>query len=320
MKPKSLWKLLKTIVIKWLDDDPFQSAAALSYYTLFSLAPLLIISIAVAGFVFGHEAAHNQIVMTIQGLVGRESAEAVQAMIQSASNRPESGMLSSLIGGIVLLFGAGGVVGQLQTSLNTIWGVKAQSDSGVHEFIRRRFISFAMVLAVGFLLLVSLTISALISGVAQFMGALIGEAALIAHVLDILLSFGFITLLFATIYKLLPDVEIQWNDVLTGAAMTSVLFTIGKSLIGLYLGSSAITSIYGAAGSIITVLLWVYYSALIFLLGAEFTQVYAGMYGSGFGMSAVETIGATGVQPNPASQGAAGIGVPVSANDTKQLE
>ena len=292
MKPKSLWKLLKTIVIKWLDDDPFQSAAALSYYTLFSLAPLLIISIAVAGFVFGHEAAHNQIVMTIQGLVGRESAEAVQAMIQSASNRPESGMLSSLIGGIVLLFGAGGVVGQLQTSLNAIWGVKAQSDSGVHEFIRRRFISFAMVLAVGFLLLVSLTISALISGVAQFMGGLIGEAALIAHVLDILLSFGFITLLFATIYKLLPDVEIQWNDVLTGAAMTSVLFTIGKSLIGLYLGSSAITSIYGAAGSIITVLLWVYYSALIFLLGAEFTQVYAGMYGSGFGTNAVdETIG-----------------------------
>ena len=292
MKPKSLWKLLKTIVIKWLDDDPFQSAAALSYYTLFSLAPLLIISIAVAGFVFGHEAAHNQIVMTIQGLVGRESAEAVQAMIQSASNRPESGMLSSLIGGIVLLFGAGGVVGQLQTSLNAIWGVKAQSDSGVHEFIRRRFISFAMVLAVGFLLLVSLTISALISGAAQFMGGLIGEAALIAHVLDILLSFGFITLLFATIYKLLPDVEIQWNDVLTGAAMTSVLFTIGKSLIGLYLGSSAITSIYGAAGSIITVLLWVYYSALIFLLGAEFTQVYAGMYGSGFGINAVdETIG-----------------------------
>ena len=291
MKPKSLWKLLKTIVIKWLDDDPFQSAAALSYYTLFSLAPLLIISIAVAGFVFGHEAAHNQIVMTIQGLVGRESAEAVQAMIQSASNRPESGMLSSLIGGIVLLFGAGGVVGQLQTSLNAIWGVKAQSDSGVHEFIRRRFISFAMVLAVGFLLLVSLTISALISGAAQFMGGLIGEAALIAHVLDILLSFGFITLLFATIYKLLPDVEIQWNDVLTGAAMTSVLFTIGKSLIGLYLGSSAITSIYGAAGSIITVLLWVYYSALIFLLGAEFTQVYAGMYGSGFGTNAVETIG-----------------------------
>jgi membrane protein len=200
-------------------------------------------------------------------------------------------MLSSLIGGIVLLFGAGGVVGQLQTSLNAIWGVKAQSDSGVHEFIRRRFISFAMVLAVGFLLLVSLTISALISGAAQFMGGLIGEAALIAHVLDILLSFGFITLLFATIYKLLPDVEIQWNDVLTGAAMTSILFTIGKSLIGLYLGSSAITSIYGAAGSIITVLLWVYYSALIFLLGAEFTQVYAGMYGSGFGTNAVKTIG-----------------------------
>jgi membrane protein len=185
------------------------------------------------------------------------------------------------LGGIILLFGAGGVVGQLQTSLNTIWGVKAQSNSGLRDFIRKRFISFAMVLGVGFLLLVSLAVSAFISGLTQFIGSWFGGAAVIAHLLDILISFGFITLLFAMIYKFLPDVEIQWQDVSTGAALTSILFTIGKILIGLYLGSSGVTSIYGAAGSLITVLLWVYYSSLIFLFGAEFTEVYANTYGSG---------------------------------------
>ena len=277
MKPKSLWKLLKTIFIKWMEDDPFQSAAALSYYTLFSLAPLLIISIAVAGFVFGREAAQNQIVSTMQGLIGQDSAQAIQAMIQNASNRPKTGMISTLLGGIVLLFGAGGVVGQLQTSLNMIWGVKAQADSGLHDFIRRRFVSFAMVLGVGFLLLVSLAVSAFISGVTQFIGSFFGGVA----VIDILISFGFVTFLFAMIYKFLPDVQIQWTDVWVGAALTSLLFTIGKFLIGFYLGTSGVTSVYGAAGSLITILLWVYYSALIFFWGAEFTQVYSSQYGSG---------------------------------------
>lgn len=282
MKFKPAWNLIKSIFIKWLDDEPFQSAAALSYYTLFSLAPLFVISIAVAGFVFGREAAQNQIVSTIQGLIGQESAQAIQAMIQNANNRPKTGMISTLLGGVVILFGAGGVVGQLQTSLNAIWGVQALPDSGgVRDFIRKRFISFAMILAVGFLLLVSLAVSAFISGLTQFIGSLVGGAALIAHLLDIVISFGLITLLFAMIYKFLPDVQIQWKDVWTGAALTSILFTIGKLLIGLYLGSSGVTSIYGAAGSLITVLLWVYYSSLIFLLGAEFTQVYTSTYGSG---------------------------------------
>jgi len=281
MKFKPAWNLVKSIFIKWLDDEPFQSAAALSYYTLFSLAPLFVISIAVAGFVFGREAAQNQIVSTIQGLIGQESAQAVQAMIQNANNRPKTGLISTLLGGVVILFGAGGVVGQLQTSLNAIWGVQALPDSGVRDFIRKRFISFAMILAVGFLLLVSLAVSAFISGLTQFIGSLVGGAAVIAHLLDIVISFGLITLLFAMIYKFLPDVQIQWKDVWTGAALTSILFTIGKLLIGLYLGSSGVTSIYGAAGSLITVLLWVYYSSLIFLLGAEFTQVYTSTYGSG---------------------------------------
>ena len=273
--------MLKTIFLKWLNDDPFQSAAALSYYTLFSLAPLLVIAIAVASFVFDREAAQNQIVSTIQGLIGYDSARAVQAMIQNASNRPETGMFSTLLGGIFLLFGAGGVVGQLQNTLNTIWGVEAQSDNGVHAFIRKRFISFAMVLGVGFLLLVSLAVSAFISGLTRFVGGLYEEVAVIIELLDVIISFGFVTFLFGMIYKFLPDVEIQWKDVWVGAALTSILFTVGKFFIGFYLGTSGVTSVYGAAGSLITILLWVYYSALIFYWGAEFTQVYSSHYGSG---------------------------------------
>jgi membrane protein len=276
-----MWKLVRTIFTKWLDDEPFQAAAALSYYTLFSLAPLLIISIAVAGFAFGREAVQNQIVSTIQELIGRESAQAVQAMIQHASYRPKAGIISTVLGGVILLFGAGGVVGQLQTSLNFIWRVRPQPDSGVRDFMRKRFISFAMVLGVGFLLLVSLVVSAFITSLTQVVGGFFGETAAIAHLLDIAVSFGFVTLLFAMIYKFLPDAEIQWKDVWIGAAMTSVLFTLGKAMIGFYLGTSSVTSPYGAAGSLITILLWVYYSALIFFLGAEFTQVYTARYGSG---------------------------------------
>src|SRR5262245_55463645 len=281
MKPRSLWKMLKTIFLKWLNDDPFQSSAALSYYTLFSIAPLLVIAIAVAGFVFDREAAQNQIVSTIQGLIGYDSAQTVQAMIQNASNRPETGMFSTLLGGIFLLFGAGGVVGQLQNTLNTIWGVEAQSDNGVHDFIRKRFISFAMVLGVGFLLLVSLAVSAFISGLTRFIGGLFEEVAVIIELLDVIISFGFVTFLFRMIYKFLPYVEIQWKDVWVGAALTSILFTVGKFFIGFYLGTSGVTSVYGGAGSLITILLWVYYSALIFYWGAEFTQVYSSHYGSG---------------------------------------
>jgi len=281
MNRKSLWKFLKDIVTQWLEDQAFQLASSLSYYTLFSLAPILIIAIAVAGLVFGREAAQNQIVHTIQGLVGQESAKAIQELIQNASNQPKSGMISTLLGVVALMFGAGGVVGQLQTSLNTIWGVTAKSGRGVWGFVRERFVSFAMVLGVGFLLLVSLAITAFLTGLTHIMGKLFGGTAVIAHGLDILVSFAFVTALFAMIYKFLPDVRIEWRDVWIGAVLTSFLFTIGKVLIGLYLGSSGVTSAYGAAGSLITVLLWVYYSSLIFFFGAEFTQVYATRYGSG---------------------------------------
>jgi membrane protein len=278
---KSTWGLLKRTVTQWLEDQPFQLSSSLSYYTLFSLAPLLIIVIAIAGFAFGREAAENQIVGTIQGMVGQQSAKAIQEMIQNAGRQPKTGMLSAVMGVVTLIFGAGGVVGQLQTSLNTIWGVTPKPGQGVWGFIRQRFISFAMVLSIGFLLLVSLVISAVVTSLTAFMGSCFGGAEIFAHVLDLFVSFILVTALFAMIYKFLPDVRIQWRDVWIGAALTSLLFTVGKFLIGLYLGRSGVSSAYGAAGSLITVLLWVYYSSLIFFLGAEFTQVYASQYGSG---------------------------------------
>jgi membrane protein len=274
---KSTWELFKSSVAQWLEDQPFQMASSLAYYTIFSLAPLLIIVIAIAGFGFGEQAAEQQIVGKIQGTIGQQGAEAVQGMIQNASSQPKTGIIATIVGFVVLLFGAGGVVGQLQNSLNTIWGVAPKPGQGLWGFVRQRFISFAMILGIGFLLLVSLVVSAAVSGLAQ----LIGDFLVLAYALDLLISFLFITALFAIIYKFLPDVQIQWGDVWIGAALTSLLFTIGKFLIGLYLGHSSVTSTYGAAGSLITILLWVYYSSLIFFLGAEFTQVYATQYGSG---------------------------------------
>ncbi len=226
-------------------------------------------------------------------------------MVQSASNRPKTGILSTVIGVVALLFGAGGVVGQLQTSLNTIWGVDPKTGQGIWGFIRQRVVSYAMVLAIGFLLVVSLAVSALLAGFSQWLGGLVGGAEIVGHLLDFLVSFVFITALFALIYKFLPDVRIQWRDVWIGAAITSVLFSIGKSLIGIYLGKSGVSSAYGAAGSLITVLLWVYYSSLIFFLGAEFTKSYASEYGSGVKPAdnaemASEHDGDTKEQPQPA--------------------
>jgi membrane protein len=281
MQRKSIWQFLKTTINEWVEAEPFQLAAALSYYTLFSLAPLLLIAIGVAGFVFGREAAQNQIVETLQGMIGQDSAQTVQEMIQASNEKPKTGMMSTLIGFVALMFGAGGVVGQLQTSLNRIWEVKPKPGQGIWGFLRQRFFSFAMVLAIGFLLLVSLVVTAVLSSFTGMLSSYLGDATFVAHALDILVSFGFVTLLFALIYKYVPDVEIQWRDVWIGAALTSILFTLGKYLIGLYIGTSGVSSTFGAAGSLITILVWVYYSSLIFFLGAEFTRVYATEYGSG---------------------------------------
>ena len=272
--------LIKDTFARWIDDNPFQLGAALAYYTLFSMAPLLLIAIAVAGLVFGREASQNQIIGVIEDLVGGQSARAIQAIIESAGQRPDSGFFATAVGLILLLLGAGGVVGQLQDSLNTIWRVAPKTGRGIMGFLQDRLISYAMVLSVGFLLLVSLIISAVLTAVSGLVGGFLPINVVTAHILDIIVSFAFITLLFAVIYKFVPDVRIAWRDVWIGAAVTSLLFAVGKYLIGFYLGHSTVTSIYGAAGSLVTLLLWVYYSSLMFFFGAELTQVYATRYGS----------------------------------------
>jgi membrane protein len=276
-----MWELFKDAFTQWWnEDDPFQLSAALAYYTMFSLAPVLIIVIAIAGFVFGQEATENQIVSALQGVVGHESALAIQAMIHSA-NRRDLGVLATLVGLFTLLLGATGVFAQLQYSLNKIWQVQAKSGRGVIGILKDRLVSFFMVLGIGFVLLVSLVASAGVAALSVFFGESLPGGPPLWRGVDFLTSFGITTLLFALIYKILPDVFIAWKDVWVGAAITSLLFTIGKILIGLYLGYSSIASAYGAAGSLVLVLLWVYYSALILFFGAELTEVYANRYGAG---------------------------------------
>jgi membrane protein len=277
---RAFWQMLQEAFRQWSEDKPFELAAALAYYTLFSLAPLLLIAITIAGVVFGREVTERQLMTTFGGLVGPQGAEAIQGLLHSAS-QPQSGLLGTLLGIVTLLIGAGGVVGQLQDSLNTIWGVAPKPGRGLLGMVQDRFVSLGMVLGVGFLLLVSLVVSTVLSAAIHFLsGALPGGEGL-WHVVELVVSFGFVTLLFALIYKVLPAVEIAWRDVWVGAGMTAVLFTVGKFLLGLYLGQSGVTSAYGAAGSLVLVLVWVYYSGLIFFFGAEFTQVYANTYGTG---------------------------------------
>jgi membrane protein len=287
MKPHKFWNSAKAIFWQWLDNEPFQMAAALAYYTIFSLAPLLLIAIAIAGFAFGREAAQDQVVEALQDLVGRDSARAIQQMIRNAGTR-DSGFLAAVFGILLLLFGAGGVVGQLQYSLNKIWRVAGSSQSTVMQLIRQRLLSFAVILAVGFLLLVSLVVTAVLSAVSQFFSGILPGGEVLWQWVDVVVSFGFITLLFALIYKILPDVYVPWNDVWIGAAMTSFLFTLGKLGIGMYLGRSSVSSTYGAAGSLVTLLLWVYYSSLIFFLGAELTRYYSAQRGQRRREAAIE--------------------------------
>ncbi|MGG6266471.1 YihY/virulence factor BrkB family protein [Leptolyngbya sp. AN03gr2] len=275
MRFKTIVRLVRDTVNEWNEDNVPLLAAALSYYTMFSLAPLLIIVIAIAGAIYGEEAARGEIVQQIQGLVGQDGAEFIQSMIQNASRPDSGGGIATLVGVGFLIFGASGVFGQLQTALNTIWEVKPKPGRAVKSFVQARFLSFAMVLVIGFLLLVSLVLSAALSGVSGYFGGFLPEAFQIGRVLNFVLSFALITVLFASIYKFLPDVEVPWKNLWVGAAVTAVLFNIGKFLIGLYLGNSSVGSTYGAAGSLVVVLLWVFYSAQILLFGAEFTQVYS---------------------------------------------
>ena len=276
---RGVWMLLRDSFYAWLDDNVQRLGAALAYYTVFSLAPLLIIVIAIAGLAFGQEAAQGQIMSQIEGLLGEEGAKATQAMIENA-RQPTAGLVAGLLGIIMLVFGATGAFAQLQDALNTIWGVTPKPGRGVLGILQDRLFSFMLVIGIGFLLLVSLVLSAALAALGKFFGYLLPVPEAILHIVNFVLSFGVITLLFAMMYKILPDVKIGWSDVWIGAAMTALLFSVGKFLIGLYLGKSGVASAYGAAGSLVVILLWVYYSSQILLFGAEFTFVYANKYGS----------------------------------------
>jgi membrane protein len=255
-------------------------AAALAYYTVFSLAPLLIIVIAIAGTVFGEQAAKGELVAQIQGLIGKDGAELIQTAIENASQLdPSQGPIPTLINISLLLSGATVIFGQLQTSLNKIWNVEPKPGNGIIDFLRQRLLSFSMVLIIAFLLLVSLVISTLLVIFGNYLRDLIPGFTYLWQALNFLISFGIITLLFAMIFKILPDAKIAWKDVWMGAAITALLFEIGKFLLGFYLGHTSFASAYGAAGSLVIILTWVFYSAQILFLGAEFTQVYVRSYG-----------------------------------------
>jgi len=274
-----VWSLITETFKNWQNDRASGWAAALAYYTVFSLAPLLIVAIAIAGLVFGKSAAEHELMNQISGLVGNQSAEAIQALIQNAS-KPASSIIAMLLGAGTLIVAATQAFVQLQDTLNIIWRVKLKPEKPVLSILRIRLLSFQMVLGIGFLLLVSLVISAVLSGLGNYLNSLIPGLHIIMEILNIIISFAMVTVLFAAIFKILPDIIIPWKDVWVGAAVTGALFSLGKYLIGLYLGQASFGSSYGAAGSIIIILLWVYYSSQILFFGAEFTKVYASHYGS----------------------------------------
>jgi membrane protein len=279
MRPRQAWELTKAAFSEWDDDKASRLAAALAYYTAFSLAPLLVIAIGIAGLVFGDDAAQGEIVGQLQGVIGPDGALFVQEMI-AASRQPSQSIGATVFGVVILLFGASGVFGQLQDALNTIWEVKPRPGRGLRGIIRDRFLSFTMVLGTGFLLLVSLALSAAVSALGRYVGSALPIPEIAMQVVNAVVSLGIITLLFALIYKVVPDAKIAWHDVWIGAFITAMLFSIGKFAIGLYLGKSTIASSFGAAASLAVLLIWIYYSAQILFLGAEFTQVYATRYGS----------------------------------------
>jgi len=278
----ALWRLGLQAITSWSDDGASSMGAALAYYTLFSVAPLLLIVVSVAGLVFGEEAARGEVFGQLEHLMGAQGAAAVQGLLQSA-NKPAESALATGIGIVALLVGATTVFAELQNALDRIWRAPAPGARGIFALLRARLLSFGMILGLGFLLMVSLLVSAALAAFEKWWSPVFGGWAPLAQGLNLLVSFLFITAVFAMIYKFMPRVHVAWRDVGVGAAVTALLFTIGKHLIGLYIGRSSITSAFGAAGSLAVLLVWLYYSAQIFLLGAEFTWVYAHTYGSRHG-------------------------------------
>jgi len=275
--------LLKQAFQEWLEDKAPQLGAALAYYTVFSLAPLILVLLAIVGVIFRDDpaGAWNRITQQMSYFLDQSAVQVVQNIAQNAS-QPGKSTLATVIGVAFALFGASGVFGQLQDALNTIWGVKAKPSRGIWGFLRNRFLSFAMVAGICFLLLVSLVVEALLKGFSHYVQSVLPGGIGIAFTVYLVFDFAVVVLLFAIIFKFLPDVKIQWQDVWIGAVITAILFGIGKWLLGFYLGSGAAGSAYGAASSLITLLLWVYYSSQILLFGAEFTQVYAARAGRAF--------------------------------------
>lgn len=280
MNVRTLWQLVKQAVNAWIDDYAPSMGAAIAYYTVFSIAPLLIIVIAVAGFVFDREAVTGEIANQLSGLIGRSGAEAIQGLVQSAST-PAKGIFATVVSLVVLTIGATTVFGELQSALDRIWRVPAPAKvSGVWNLLRARLLSFGLILGLGFMLLVSLVISAGLAAFGKWYGNLMPGSEILLLVLNEVVGLAFTTVLFALIYKIMPRARIAWRDVWVGAFVTAVLFELGKVLIGLYIGKSSVTSGFAAAGSLVVLLVWVYYSAQVFLLGAEFTWVFAHSHGS----------------------------------------
>ena len=280
MNVKQAWGLLTQTLSSWIDDYAPSMGAALAYYTMFSIAPLLLIVIAVAGFIFGADAARGEILTQLQGLLGEDGAHAVEGLLKSVSE-PAKSTGAAVIGIVVLLIGATSVFGELQDALDRIWRAPARDrHDGLWRLVKSRLLSFGMILGIAFLLVVSLVMSAALSALGKWWGPLFGSWETLLQITNFVISFGLITVMFAMIYKVMPRVHIQWPDVWVGAGVTALLFTIGKLLIGLYIGKSGIASGFGAAASLVVVLVWVYYSAQIFLVGAEFTWVYAHELGS----------------------------------------
>ena len=286
------WQMIKATVNAWVDDYAPSMGAALSYYTLFSLAPLLIIVIAVAGMVFGQEAVQGEIVTQLRGIMGADGAMAVEGMLKAA-REPATSVVATLVGIAVLLLGATAIFAELQDALNRIWRVPAaQAESGIWYLLRTRLLSFGLVLGLGFTLTVSLVMSTALAALGKWWGGWFAGWDVFLEILNFSVSFGIFTLLFAMIYKIMPRAKVSWRDVWIGAAVTALLFNIGKVLIGLYLGKSSLSSGFGAAGSFVMLIAWVYYSAQIFLFGAEYTWVYAHRHGSRLPMPGDKRCGA----------------------------
>jgi membrane protein len=274
------WPMAQAAAQGWLNDNASSMGASLAYYTFFSMAPLLLIVISVAGLLLGREAAQGHLIHELSGMLGPQAAASIQALIASASE-PADNWWGTLLGLGVMLVGATTVFAELQDALDRIWQVPQRpAGGGLWALLRARVLSFGLILGLAFLLMVSLVMGAVIAGLGRWLSHTLGDWVWVAQTLNVGISFVITTAIFALIYKLMPRAHVQWNDVWVGAVVTALLFSLGKALIGLYLSASGIASAYGAAGSLVLVLLWVYYSAQVFLLGAEFTWVYANARGS----------------------------------------